>query len=79
MAVVLLTFSLFALAMMGMSIGVIISNRSLAGSCGGIAALEDNGESSCGACGKKAAEMCPTDDELVRLAQIAHPNPAHHH
>jgi hypothetical protein len=78
MEVIALTFGLFALAMVGMSIGVIVSNRTLAGSCGGIAALED-GQSSCGACGKKAAEMCPTDDDLVRLAQIAHPNPSHHH
>ena len=76
---IVLTFAFFALAMIGMSIGVIISNRRLQGSCGGIAALEDDhGDASCGACGKKAAAMCPTDDELVRIAQLAHPNPVHH-
>ena len=79
METVAVTFALFALAMAGMSIGVIVSNRSLQGSCGGAATLEANGQASCGACGKKAAEMCPSDDDLVRLAQIAHPNPSHHH
>ncbi|MEZ4317496.1 MAG: (Na+)-NQR maturation NqrM [Myxococcota bacterium] len=73
-----LAVGLFATAMAGMSLGVIVSNRKLQSSCGGVAAL-DGAESSCGACGKKAAEMCPSDDDLVRLAQIAHPNPAHHH
>ena len=73
-----LTMGLFGLAMAGMSVGVILSNRELTGSCGGAARLEEDGVSACGACGKKAADMCPSDAELVRIAQIAHPNPAHH-
>lgn len=72
-----LTMGLFGFAMAGLSVGVLLSNRVLAGSCGAASKLE--GADSCGACGKKAAEMCPTDDSLVRLAQISHPNPAHHH
>lgn len=76
---VMLTFAVFATAMVGLSIGVIISNRSLQGSCGGAASLDLGGDPMCGACGKKEADMCPSDDELVRIAQIAHPNPAHHH
>lgn len=75
---IVLTFGLFGLAMTGLSVGVILSNRTLSGSCGGAAKLE-GAEASCGACGKKAAEMCPSDDPLVRLAQVSHPNPAHHH
>lgn len=79
MELVALTLGLFALAMVGMSIGVIVSNRSLQGSCGGAASIDVGGDPMCGACGKKEAEMCPSDDHLVRIAQIAHPNPAHHH
>lgn len=74
----LLTLGLFALAMTGLSVGVILSNRVLSGSCGGAAKLEGL-DGACGACGKKQADMCPSDDPLVRLAQVAHPNPAHHH
>lgn len=74
-----LALGLFGVAMAGMSVGVILSNRELKPSCGGVANLGEGAESACGACGKKAAEMCPSDDDLVRLAQIAHPNPRHHH
>ncbi len=35
MAVVALTTTLFALAMLGMAVGVVLSNRRLHGSCGG--------------------------------------------
>jgi hypothetical protein len=76
---IVLALALFGVAMFGMSIGVIVSNRRLQGSCGGVVALGDGAEAACGACGKKAAEMCPSDDDLVRLAQIAYPNPNHHH
>lgn len=73
----LLIFALFALAMAGLSLGVIFSGKELSGSCGGVAEIE-GAEASCGACGKKAADVCPTDHELVRIAQLGHPNPAHH-
>lgn len=74
---IVLTVGLFALAMAGMSIGVILSNRELKGSCGGSAELEASGVG-CGACGKKASDLCPSDEELVRIAQLGHPNPSHH-
>lgn len=74
---VLLIFVLFGLAMVGLSLGVILSDRELSGSCGGVAVI-DGAEPSCGACGKKEAELCPSDHDLVRIAQLGHPNPAHH-
>ena len=77
---VLLSIVVFGLAMAGMAVGVILSDRSLKGSCGGEAHLGPNGEAlSCGACPKQEADLCPSDDPLVSLAQISHPNPRHHH
>lgn len=73
----LLVFALFGMAMLGLSIGVIFSGKELSGSCGGVAVI-DGAEPTCGACGKKEADVCPTDHELVRIAQLGHPNPAHH-
>ncbi len=67
---------LFAACFAGMAIGVILSDRELKGSCGASAALED--DASCGACTRQEADLCPSDEPLVRLAQIAHPNPKHH-
>jgi hypothetical protein len=77
---VLLSIVFFGLAMAGMAVGVILSDRSLKGSCGGVQHVGPDGEAlSCGGCAKQEAEMCPSDDPLVGLAQIAHPNPRHHH
>lgn len=77
---VLIATLVFALAMAGMGIGVIVSNRRLRGSCGGPDVVTASGETlSCGACPKNQAELCPSDDPFVKLAQIAHPNPREHH
>lgn len=76
---ILITLGLFAVAMTGMAIGVIFSNRALRGSCGGESVRNGDGEViSCGACPKKEQDVCPTDEPLVQLAQITHPNPKHH-
>ena len=78
----LLTIVLMGLAMLGMSIGVVLSGRSLRGSCGGVDVVAMDGEVlSCGACPKKEKALCPTDEPLVGLAQIGHLNPrsTHHH
>lgn len=76
---ILLASGLFGLAMLGMGVGVLLSNRELRGSCGGPEVVTADGDSlSCGACPRNQASVCPGDDELVRLAQIAHPNPKHH-
>lgn len=74
-----LSMGVFALAMSGMAVGVLMSNRALRGSCGGDSIIGPDGKAiSCGACPRNEAEVCPGDDELVRLAQIGHPNPDHH-
>ncbi len=76
---IVLAIGLFGLAMLGMAVGVLFSNRALRGSCGGDAIHGEDGEAlSCGACPKKATQVCPSDEALVALAQVAHPNPAHH-
>ena len=72
---------IFGLCMAGMGVGVMLSGRLLKGSCGGEEVLGADGNPlSCGACPKKEADVCPSDDPLVALARIAHPNPrdAHH-
>ena len=48
MNIMLITVAVFGIAFMGMAIGVIISNKSIKGSCGGIANLM--GESGCDIC-----------------------------
>lgn len=76
---VLLATLIFGLAMAGMGVGVIFSNKALRGSCGGDTIVGADGELiSCGACPKHEHDVCPSDDALVRLAQIAHPDPKHH-
>lgn len=76
---IVLTMGIFGIAMAGMGIGVMFSNRSLRGSCGGPEIVTANGEAlSCGACPRNESDVCPSDEPLVALAQIAHPNPRHH-
>lgn len=75
----LLVFVFFAACMIAMSIGLLVQNQELQGSCGGAGdALAEVHGISCGVCSKKEAEVCPSDDPLVALAQIGHPNPEHH-
>jgi len=76
----LLTLGIFAVAMAGMGVGLLLQGRLLRGSCGGPQVLDPGGDPlSCGACPKKEAEVCPSDDPLVALARISHPNPRSHH
>lgn len=76
---ILLSVGLFAVAMLGMSVGVLFKGQDLRGSCGGGEVHDEQGESmSCGACPKAEKELCPSDDPLVLLAQIGHPNPIDH-
>jgi hypothetical protein len=54
----LITLAVFAVAMAAMAIGVIVSNRCIKGSCGGLANLRDeNGKSLCESCSN--ANTCP--------------------
>ena len=55
--ILLLTLSVFALAMVVMSSGVLFGRPCLRGSCGGPEALDAAGESlSCGACPRRKRE-----------------------
>ena len=76
---ILLAIGVFGVAMVGMGLGVVLSDRSLRGSCGGPDVVTADGDPlSCGACPRNEASVCPSDDPLVRLAQAAHPDPKHH-
>ena len=74
MTTFLFTLALFGLCFVGLAIGYIVRGISLKGSCGGVA--ESLGEASCGACSRKEAEICPSDDEsgLLYLAELGNPN-----
>ncbi len=75
----LLTMGILGLGMGAMAIGVIVKGQRLRGSCGGPDVLTTDGDPlSCGACPKAEAELCPSDDNLIRIAQISHPDPTHH-
>ena len=52
MDLLVVTFSVFFVAFTGMAIGVIVSNKAIKGSCGGIATLM-GGESACDICAMK--------------------------
>lgn len=52
MSTLLITLSVFFIAFLGMAIGVLIANKSIKGSCGGIGKLM--GKSACEICDKKS-------------------------
>ena len=63
MNVFLAVFVVFGLVMAGMAVGVIVSNRQIAGSCGGLANLQtDDGEPMC-ECGARPGDSCATDSD----------------
>jgi hypothetical protein len=79
MAALLATIGIFSLSFVAMAIGVIVKNRALQGSCGGSEIVTAEGEVvSCGVCARKQATVCPSDDPLVQIAQLGHPDPDHH-
>jgi hypothetical protein len=62
----LLSVIVFALALLGMSLGVIFSNRSIRGSCGGLARMRgESRHSMCEACGSNPAPDCTVPTEGV--------------
>jgi hypothetical protein len=72
---ILLTILVFAGAMAGLGLGL-IGGRRLRGSCGGLSAVGPGGEAlTCGACPKREAEVCPSDDPVVAAARIGYPGP----
>lgn len=56
---VVLAFIVLLLAVIGMAVGVILSNRRLTGSCGGLSALP--GAERCGVCGRDLNDPEPVD------------------
>jgi hypothetical protein len=58
MTLLLLTFGFFALAMLVMSIGVLLSGRCLRGSCGGPAILDSDGD-------PVTCATCPNRERLI--------------
>ncbi|QDU81863.1 hypothetical protein Pla110_36140 [Polystyrenella longa] len=52
-----ITLGIFLIAVIAMSVGVLISNRSIKGTCGGLANMTDGeGHSICDACTKPSPE-----------------------
>ncbi len=75
MTTVLITIVIFALLIAGMSIGILLSNRRLKGTCGGEPARGPDGlPMLCGACPKKESDVCPTDNPLVAVAMVGNPS-----
>lgn len=62
MTLLFLTLALFALVMLVMSVGVILSGRCLRGSCGGPAVLDGDGE-------PITCATCPNRKRLVEEAR----------
>lgn len=71
---ILMTMLIFGLCMSGLGLGVLFSQKGLRGTCGSDPIMNKKGEAlTCGVCPKKEAEVCPSDDPMVALAQIANP------
>ena len=69
-ATVLAAVGIFALAIAGMAVGVIFSNRAIKGSCGGLANMPgQDGKSVCDLC-TVPAEEC-RDEEMRKIRQQA--------
>ena len=59
MSTMLITFAVFLIAFMGMAVGVILSNKAVKGSCGGIGALM----------GSSACDLCAMKDQCEKQGQ----------
>ena len=61
--------AVFAVALAGMAVGVIVSNRRIKGSCGGLAGLRDSeGRSICEACTNPSPDCSGNPRERESLA-----------
>ena len=76
MTIVVASLLVFVGAFFLLGVGVLLGRAPLKGSCGGVAGDGDDGE--CGVCTRKEAALCPSEQPLVQIAQVTHPNPKHH-
>ena len=66
MSELLFSIVAFALALLGMSLGVIFSNRRIRGSCGGLADIRDkHSHSMCEVCSSNPAPDCTVPTEGI--------------
>jgi thiamine biosynthesis lipoprotein len=71
---VLISIVVFAVALVGMAIGVIIRNKALTGSCGGLAGMQDDtGKTVCQLCSRPTADCDgdPESEDSKAKAEIA--------
>ena len=76
MTTLLLAFAVFVIAVVAMAVGVLLSGRKLAKSCGGAAdAVESDLLGGDCVCSRKDADICASDEgnELVLLAELGNP------
>ena len=59
---IVIAFIVFLLAVTGMAVGAIVANKRLAGSCGGLSAIE--GMDTCNVCGRDLSEAKETGTAL---------------
>jgi hypothetical protein len=84
MTMFLVTLGFFAVALAGMAVGVILSNRRLKGSCGGLGTIRDeHGRSMCEGCttpaencSRKLAEAASSADQQEHAACDEHEHAA---
>ncbi|UOG92255.1 MAG: (Na+)-NQR maturation NqrM [Candidatus Thiothrix sulfatifontis] len=72
MKIFLLTFLIFGLAIIGLALGWILNQRSLKGSCGGLAAIPGMEKSDCSCsnpCEKRKQKMAQAQHEAVLKRQ----------
>ena len=75
MATILAGVTLFALLMVGMSIGIILSERTLKGTCGGEPARGPDGlPHDLRRVPQRESDVCPTDNPLAAVAMVGHPS-----
>jgi uncharacterized protein len=68
--VFLIAFVVFALAVAGMAIGVIVARKRIQGSCGGLANLRDeHGRSMCEACSHPSPDCTGNPDERTNRSE----------
>ena len=66
----LITLAVFLVALMGMAVGVIVSNRRIKGSCGGLAGFKNKeGNSICEACTNPSPSCRGNPEERAPAAE----------